>query len=941
MAALFSALVDKFRHASEDVPIREELYSIERLEQYAAFLATEHEIAYKPRRVNLLLPRLEENSRKLIEAYQALAQSLRSEHVISPAAEWLVDNFHIVEEQVREIREDLPRGYYRELPKLAKGPFKDYPRIYAFSIELIAHTDSHIDTETLRRFIGAYQKIAPLSIGELWAVPISLRIALVENLRRLTTRITSSRSEREEADRLADRLLNAAQGQSQDLTSLLPKWRKRPKRSFVVQLIQRLRDQDPAVMPVLESLDKQLVKEGLSLEQIVHEEHHRQAAAQVTVGNIITSMRLLSTLDWKEFFEKVSRIDPELAKDPAGIYARMDFTTRDRYRHVIERVSKGAKKSELEIAQRVLELAHAARAANEDAAHSHVGYFLIDKGITRLEQHVGYRPPLGERVFRATERHATIAYLGTMSLVTLLFVILLMVAMVHSEAGIAITIIGVVLALIPASDLIVSVLNWDVTHIFPPRLLPKLDLAKGIPTDACTMVVVPVILLDESTVETLIDKLEIAYLANRDEHLYFALLGDFADASTEQAPDDKQILEAARQGIDGLNRRYGGDKSSPFHLFHRRRLWCETEQKWIGWERKRGKLHELNRLLRGARDTSFMFTTRADELFARIRYVITLDADTQLPRDAARCLIGAALHPLNRPRWDETAERVTAGYGILQPRVSISLESASRSFFARVFSGNTGIDPYTTAASDIYQDLFGEGIYTGKGLYDVDIFEKALHGRVPVETLLSHDLFESIFARAALVSDLEFFDDYPANYAAYALRQHRWTRGDWQITDWLRRRVPDDQGNKRPNRIAAISRWKILDNLRRSLLAPTLTLLLIAAWTILPGSTWWTLFALLVLAFPVYAHVTTGLLIHPRGVPWTSHFWIVWGDLRTNTVQLVLEIVFLAHQAYLMTDAIARALHRRSFSRKHLLEWTTAAGAEKSSKHDLPSFVRF
>jgi cyclic beta-1,2-glucan synthetase len=932
----------KLRGARDgDLPIRDELYSIERLEQFAVTLAAQHKIAEKPQRVNLLLPRLEENSRALVAAYGALAESIRREHVISPAAEWLVDNFHIVDDQVREIREDLPKSYYRELPKLSDGPLRNYPRIYAFAVALIAHTDSHLDTETLRRFINAYQKTSPLSLGELWAVPISLRLALVENLRRLTDRIAASRNERDEADTLADRMLEAGQRQPQDLISLLPRTRRPLGSAFVVQLTQRLRDQDPAMMAVVEELEQRLKKEGLSLGKLVQEEHHRQAAAQVTVGNIITSMRLLSTLDWKDFFEKVSLIDPVLKKDPAGVYARMDFATRDRYRHAIERVSKGVKKSELEIAQRVLELAQAARAANEDIAHSHVGYFLIDKGVARLEEHVGYRAPLGERVFRAIERHATMAFLGTLGLVTLLFVILLVVALVYSGAGIAITIIGTVLALIPASDLIVSVVNWDVTHIFPPKLLPKLDLSKGIPTDACTMVVVPVILFDESTIETLIDKLEIAYLANRDEHLYFALLGDFADASTEEVPDDKRILEAAEHGIDVLNRRYSEDKSSRFHLFHRRRQWCETEQKWIGWERKRGKLHELNRLLRGARDTSFIFTTGADELFAQIRYVITLDADTQLPRDSARCLVGAALHPLNCPRWDEAAERVTAGYGILQPRVSISLESASRSFFARVLSGNTGIDPYTTAASDVYQDLFGEGIYTGKGLYDVDVFEEALRGRVPVETLLSHDLFESIFARAALLSDLEFFDDYPANYITYAMRQDRWTRGDWQIADWLGRRVPDAQGNKRPNRIAAISRWKILDNLRRSLLAPTLTLLLIAAWTILPGSAWWTLFALLVLAFPVYAHVTTGLLIHPRGVPWTSHFWSVWGDLRTNTVQLVLEIVFLAHQGYLMTDAITRALHRRSFSRKHLLEWTTAAGAEKSSKHDLPSFVRF
>src|SRR5581483_2251701 len=841
-------------------------------------------------------------------------------HVISPAAEWLVDNFHIVDEQVREIREDLPRGYYRELPKLANGPFKDYPRIYAFCVELIAHTDSHLDTETLRRFIDAYQKITPLSIGELWAVPISLRIALVENLRRLTTRITSSRGEREEADKLADRMLESAR-RSEDLVSLLPRWRKKPGRAFVVQLIQRLRDQDPAVMPVMEWLDKQLVKQGLSLEKIVHEEHHRQAAAQVTVGNIITSMRLLSTLDWKEFFEKVSRIDPELAKDPAAIYARMDFATRDRYRHVIERVSKGAKKSELEVARAALQLAEATRASGEDSTHSHVGYFLVGNGVAQLENEVGYSPRVGEKILRTIERHASLTYLGTIALLTALIATLVVIALVPLGAGAALTLLAVLLALIPASDLAVNLLNWDITHVLPPKLLPKIDLTKGIPPEARTIVVVPVILADEATVETLIDKLEIAYLANQDEQLHFALLGDFADAPKEQMPDDEQIIAAARAGIDELNRRYGKGRPVRFHLFHRRRQWCDTEDKWIGWERKRGKLREFNRLLRGARDTSFTVVTAEDDLLKQVRYVISLDSDTQLPRDAARRLIGAALHPLNQPRFNAQG-CVVEGYGILQPRVSISLESASRSFFARVFSGNTGIDPYTTAASDVYQDFFGEGIYTGKGLYDVDAFERALDDRVPEQALLSHDLFESIFARAALVSDIEFLDDYPAYYDSYALRQHRWTRGDWQIAGWLKQRVPNAQGKQRRNDISAISRWKILDNLRRSLLAPSIVLLLVAGWTILPGNPlWWTLAVLVVLALPVYAHATSSLLIHPRGVPWTSHFWSIWGDLRTNSLQLAVEIVFLAHQAYLMIDAIVRVGHRMLVSKKHLLEW--------------------
>src|SRR6266851_191702 len=381
--------------------------------------------------------------RRLLSAYKALADSIREEHVISPAAEWLVDNFHIVEEQVREIREDLPKGYYRELPKLAAGAFKKYPRIYALSVALIAHTDSHLDTDTLRRFINAYQKVSPLSIGELWAVPISLRLALVENLRRLATRIVLSRGERDEADKLADKLLEIAQRQPNELVPLLSarlSKRKALRRSFVVQLTQRLREQDPAVMQVLEWLEKQLAKEGLSIEKIVLEEHHRQAAAQVTVGNIITSMRLLSTLDWKDFFETVSLIDPELAKDPAGMYSRMDFATRDHYRHVIERISKGARKSEPEIARAALRLAEQAGKSGEEPAHAHVGYFLVGDGVLLLEQEASYRPRLSERLRRTVERHATLTYLGTFALLSALMLGLILAALLHAHAGVAMTV---------------------------------------------------------------------------------------------------------------------------------------------------------------------------------------------------------------------------------------------------------------------------------------------------------------------------------------------------------------------------------------------------------------------------------------------------------------------------------------------------------------------
>jgi cyclic beta-1,2-glucan synthetase len=930
---------------SEDQPIRAEIYSVERLEQYARSLAGEHRTETKKGRA-VLLPRLEDNRRKLVGAYRTLIEAIKNGRSISPAAEWLVDNFHIVEEQLREIREDLPKGYYHELPKLTDGELKSYPRIYALALALIAHTDCRLDTETLRRFISAYQTVVPLTIGELWAVAITLRLALVENLRRLATVIVSAREEREQADKLADKLLELATRQPAALIPLITEKlgrRENIPRSLVVQLTQRLREQDPAVTPVLNWLEKQLSRRGLTVESVIHTEHQRQAATQVTVGNIITSMRLLSTLDWRDFFESVSLIEPLLGQDPAGAYPRMEFASRDRYRHVIERISKRTKSDELRVARSAVELAeNAAQTGERPESELHVGYYLIDEGLNRLEAAFAYRPWPTERVRRWVWKHATAVYLGTLGSLTLLLLAGLLSVMQNAGASWPQLILAALLAVIPASDLALSVLNWDVTHLFPPRLLPRMETTRGIPDDACTMVVVPTIFSNEEQVTELLERLEVHYLANQDKNIYLGLLGDFADAATEETPTDSLLLETARQGIDALNRRHSQELPLRFHLFHRRRLWNSSEERWIGWERKRGKLEEFNKLLRGNTETTYIVNTADKTLLERIRYVITLDSDTQLPRDVARKLIGAAIHPLNRAGLDFSGKRVVKGYGILQPRVSISLESASTSRFARIFSGNTGIDPYTTAVSDAYQDLFCEGSFTGKGLYDVDAFQKSLEDRVPENALLSHDLFESLFARAALVTDIELLDDYPASYLTYAKRQHRWTRGDWQIARWLLPAVPNAERQLTGNPLPLISRWKVFDNLRRSLVAPSLLLWLVAAWTVFSGSAWlWSLFAVAIIAFPVYLHVTTSLLIHPRGIPWTSHFWSVWGDVRTNTAQVALSLVLLPQQAYVMSDAILRTIFRKLVSKKRLLEWVTAADAERTAGNDLKAFLWF
>ena len=932
-----ASLLRKPARDTDEKPFQGEFYSVERLEQYAHTLAAQHKTVTKKGRAQLL-PRLDDNGRKLEAVYKSLVEALRNGRAISPAAEWLVDNYHIVEEQLREIRQDLPKSYYHELPKLAEGELKDYPRIYAVALALITHTDSRLDTNTLRRFIAAYQTVAPLSIGELWAVAITLRLALVENLRRLALAITRARVEREEADKLADRLLELASLQPTAINTVVSERlgkREELAQTFVVQLIQRLREQHPSVMPVMDWIEKQTGVQGTSVEQLIHYEHQRQAGAQVTVGNIITSMRLLSTLDWNDFFEKVSLIEPVLGKDPTGVYSRMEFASRDRYRHVIERISKRTGTSELKIAEATAKLA--ADAKKGDEAKRHVGYYLIDEGLAQLEAIFGFRPGFIERLRRFLLRHATAAYLGTILLLTVLLLGFLLSALNYYGASWPILIIAAITALIPATDLALTLVNWDLTHFFPPRLLPRLSTTQGIPESASTFVVVPTIFFSEAQVNELVERLEIHFLANQDPRIFFALLGDFRDAETEETANDSLLLSVAQSGIDKLNQKHGEGR---FHLFHRRRLWNNSENRWMGWERKRGKLEEFNRLLRGASDTSFVVRTANEALMKSIRYVITLDSDTQLPRDVARKLIGAAEHPLNRPRFDESTNRVTHGYGILQPRVSISLICASRSKFVQIFSGYTGIDPYTTAVSDVYQDLFGEGSFTGKGLYDVDAFQRALSDRVPENALLSHDLFESLFARAALVTDIELLDEYPASYEAYAKRLHRWTRGDWQLIRWLLPRVPNAGGQKVRNTLPLIARWKILDNLRRSLVAPSVFLWLAAACTIFSGSAlFWSLFVLIAIAFPVYLNVTTGLLTHPRGIPWSSHLSSIWAAFRTNTAQIALSFVFIPYQAYLMADAIVRTLYRRLISHKKLLEWVSAAEAERSARYDLNSFL--
>ncbi|HXN14275.1 MAG TPA: protein ndvB, partial [Candidatus Acidoferrales bacterium] len=687
-----------FAHPEE--PIRSELFSVERLEQHGETLAVAQRVTDRPGRGRPMAPRVRDNGRVLLDHYRSIAGAIREERAITPAAEWLVDNFHVVEEQIREIRDDLPRGFYRQLPKLAEGPLEGYPRVFGIAWAYVAHTDSHFDTQTLARFVQAYQRVQPLTIGELWAVAITLRIVLVENLRRAADLIGQGRTQRQRADALADKLLGANGREAEPAEAVFKDIDRSPlPPAFAVQMVQRLRDQDAKVAPALNWLDQRLAAQGITADEIVREVHQGQGAMNVTVRNVITSMRLMSAVDWADFFESVSAVDALLRAD--SDFAAMDFATRDRYRHAIEKLALGSGRTEVEVAQSAIDSAQSAAAekpkdgAPDRRAH-HPGYYLISQGRPALEAKLGFRAPVRDWIARANKKAGIEGYLGTIAVVTAVIVALGLLAVADARIGEWTRCVLAMLAVIPAMDAAIALVNRAVTSVIDPATIPALALRDGIPANLRTLVVMPTLLTAHAEIDEQIERLEVHYLASPDGELYFALLSDWIDSVNETAPGDDDLLAAAKTGLARLNQRHQPGPAGPrFLLLHRKRVWDPAEGVWMGWERKRGKLHELNRLLRGAADVSFVGSDgHAPAVPAGVRYVITLDADTRLPRGAAKRMVGKMAHSLNAPRFDHQLGRVVEGHAVLQPRITASLPTGrDGSIFQRIFSSGAGIDP--------------------------------------------------------------------------------------------------------------------------------------------------------------------------------------------------------------------------------------------------------
>ncbi|HNY94987.1 MAG TPA: hypothetical protein PKJ88_09850, partial [Flexilinea sp.] len=754
----------------------------------------------------------------LDEAHHYFSESSQNKIPLTYASEWILDNYYIIRQTLQQIKEDLPVSFYQQLPKITNGVLKDFPRIYIIARSILSYQKLMIDPMELESILIQFQKAVPLSTGELWAFPIFLRYSLIEFLS--------------------------------------------------IELVTIIHPNDQPNLPLVFSQNMetscQFSEENGAFTRTVNND---------SVAKIIISLRTISEQDWNEFFESVSLLEELLRKDPSGIYPRMDFKTRDHYRKEIEKLSRATGQDEIKIAETILNMAIDINQGQSDSPlyfetlidknkdridcsgknpGLHIGEIIIGNLRPQLEQKIGYRPNFKTRLQRWIFKHADFVYLSAIFLFTILllgFVSAITNLPQQFNAGSSLNsgtasnyrpvqwlaiILYILVGIVPAMTVATGLINWLITLLVHPRTLPKMNFRNGIPYSFQTLVVIPSLITSRKDIESLIQQLELHYLRNPEPGLFFALLTDFKDADQETMPEDEDLVKQTIEAIGALNRKYGpvsfsensaenseendSTSVSRFYFLHRKRLWNPSEGKWIGWERKRGKLHELNLLLRGKSGLSFTVFTDGfhDEnpdkgILQRTRFVITLDTDTVLPRGAACRLAGTLAHPLNRPIFDEKTGRVISGYTILQPRMEIHPRSANYSWFTRIYSGDTGLDLYTLAVSDAYQDLFGEGIYVGKGIYDVDGFTRSVEGHIPENSVLSHDLLEGLMGRAGLVTDITMIEDYPQNYILQALRQRRWIRGDWQLLPWL----------IHPQRFGVtfsiIDRWKIFDNLRRSL----------------------------------------------------------------------------------------------------------------------------
>ena len=905
---------------SFDYPRLADLFSNDQLDAHGADLARRHEADNRPAREKLL-SRLSKNEKILLSTHALLTGVASSRVSLFPAAVWLLDNFFLIKEQIKLAREHLPAPYSRKLPRLRNGSLPGLPRVYEIVRELIAHVDGRVSADNLKTIITSYQRVTVLSLGELWAVPIMLRLALIEHLAHIAARIADGWRECDSAAVWAERMVATAERAPQDIIldiADIARAGVKLHSTFVAEMVRRLHSHNPALGLMLTWIEQRLAEQGQTIERQIHLDSQQQAQSHIAIGNSIQSLRFLTSIDWKDFVESISRVEQILCADPAGVYTAMDFSTRDAYRHAVETVARRAGIAEEEVADNAVMLA---REATDAAIPCHIGDWLIGDKKQMLAHRCGVPQIASGVVLTVLQKMPLLLYLGSVGGLTALATALILISIKGVPAAV---LWAVGAGCVPViSQAAIALVNWVATIAVRPRLLPRMDLTAGIPDALSTLITVPAMLSDTATVAALLTKMEVCYLANRTLNLYFSLLTDFCDAPSQTMPDDELLFSLARDGINRLNDRYAQQGPLPFLFFHRSRVWNSAERCFMGYERKRGKLSALNTFLQNPLPGPFLVIGDCAAL-SNIKYVLTLDSDTELPRDCARHLIETMAHPLNAPVYDVAKQRVVSGYTILQPRVVSSLAASDASWYARLFGSDSGIDPYTRAVSDVYQDLFNEGSYIGKGIYDVAVFSKVLRDRLPDNLVLSHDLLEGAYCRAGLVSDIQLVDAFPAHYRQDHARRHRWIRGDWQIIAWLFGRVPAFGAKSAPNPLSLLSQWKMFDNLRRSIVPAAMLLLIGICWLFVSPPWLGLCIVVATLLLPALPGIIIKSVQRPPRFPLRAHVKSIARYTGLRFFEMFFSLSLIPYEAVSNADAVLRTCWRVLISRRNLLQWTVS-----------------
>lgn len=929
MTLLTSSREFETKQIDHNDSIRAAYFSNEELYESAAALARDGANELPALFAFDFFARHKENEREILRVYRATAADVENGATITPAAEWLLDNHYVIEEAIQEVRRDFPRRFYRQLPTMKIGEY-EIPRTMALAWLYVAHTHSTVSQESMTALVEGFQSSQTLEIGELWALPSIVRFVLIENLRRISTRVDRSRRMRRKSNEIADEVIRLNDPSAcKELFSRIEPLAE--DNTFATQFLYRMRNGSQDTSFAVNWLEERLERSGRTADEAMTAEHNRLSSGNVTTGNIVKSLREIDDKEWSVWVEQVSQVDKILGQHTD--YHQLDFGSRNAYRNTVERLARRSEKTEIEIAQLAIDMAAASVRDPQSAdAHSNVGGFLVGSQRKRLEQAIGYRPPLHLRIADLVRRMNWMAI--AIPVIAITIAVLAAVGWFLAGAGLSSPLILVLLLMLslPASEGATGLFNTLVTFVVKPARLTGYEFKDGIPEDARTLVVVPCLIARRDDVDELIRNLEVHHLTNPRGEISFALLSDWRDSAVEETSADIEILEYAKREVATLNARYAHDGKTRFYFLHRRRLFNPAEGVWMGWERKRGKLHELNLLLRGDRDTTYL--PGANIVPEGVQYVMTLDADTRLMRDAVTKLVGKMHHPINRPVHDPETGRVVSGYGVLQPRVTPSLTTGEdASVFQRVFSINRGVDPYVFTVSDVYQDITGEGTFTGKGLYHVDAFERALKGRIDENTVLSHDLLEGSMARCALVTDVELVEDFPTRYEVEISRQHRWARGDWQLLPYI---FDPSRG------ITALGRWKMVDNLRRSLTPMAWFLASAIGWYAMTpvGAAIWQLLLIFCIFVAPTLSLLSGLIPRQTDIVPKAHFQSLWSEVRSANAQVALRIVFIADAAWMMGDAIVRSLYRLFVSRKLLLEWRTAGSIQSVAQGSTLSYYR-